>query len=153
MIYPQMTTGRAYEYDVYEKFRDDLIDIAKVFPDVLVSHYASKCANINYNNVMYKIVMKIFNVGEKPWYEINAYMPIKFSTNVDSLRYEYWNRVSDDMIHEYEMHPITINKKRLYSINCSHHKTLNSFDEIKVDVQIWMTEINKKILKARIEAI
>ena len=30
MIYPQMTTDRAYEYDVYEKFRDDLIDTTKV---------------------------------------------------------------------------------------------------------------------------
>ena len=29
MIYPQMTTSRAYEYDVYEKFRDDLFDIIK----------------------------------------------------------------------------------------------------------------------------
>ena len=51
------------------------------------------------------------------------------------------------------MHPITINTKRFWSVDRARYKTLNSFDEIKNDVQIWMNEINKKILKARIEAI
>ena len=134
MIYPPMTTGRAYEYDVYEKFRDDLMDITKVFPDVLVSHYSSECANIMYNNVDYKIVMKFFNVGDKPWYEINEFKPIKISTDYESLRSEFWTKVSDDIDNEYKMHPINVNTKRLYSLDCSQHKTLNSFDEIKSKV-------------------
>lgn len=153
MIYPPMTTGRAYEYDVYEKFRDDLMDITKLFPDIMISHYASQCAHIIYNDVYYDIEMKFFNIGDKPWYEINKFMPIKISKDFESLRSEFWSRVSDDIAHEYKMHPINVNKKRLYSLNCSYHKILNSFDEIKNDVQVWMTKINKKILKARIEAI
>lgn len=153
MIYPPMTTGRAYEYDVYEKFRKDLIDITKVFPDVLISHHASTRANINYNNILYLIEMNFLNIGDKPWYEINAYKPTKISDDYDALRREYWSSVSDDIDNEYKMHPITINKKRFWTVDCANRKTLNSFDEIKNDVQIWMNEINKKILKARIEAI
>ena len=153
MIYPPMTTGRAYEYDVYEKFRADLIDITKVFPDVLISHHASTRANINYNNILYLIEMNFLNIGDKPWYEINAYKPTKISNDFDALRREYWSSVSDDIDNEYKMHPITINSKRFWTVDCANRKTLNSFDEIKNDVQIWMNEINKKILKARIEAI
>lgn len=164
MIYPQMTTGRvydsyalrrAYEYDVYEKFRDDLFDIIKVFPDVLISHHALNCSDIYYNNILYLIEMKFFNIGEKPWYEINAYKPLKISADFDSLRRHYWYKVSEsnDVDNDYKIHPIVINKKRFWSVDRAHYKTLNSFDEIKDDVQIWMTEINKKLLKARIEAI
>ena len=153
MNYPPITTGRAYEYNVYEKFRKDLMDITKVFPDIMISHYTSECANIIYNNIDYKIVMKFFNIGDIPWYEIKEYKPIKISNDYESLRREYWTRLSDDIDNEYRMHHINLNKKTLYSIDCSQNKTLNSFDEIKNDVQIWMNEINKKILKARIEAI
>ena len=153
MIYPPMTTGRAYEYDVYENFRKNLIDITKVFPDVLISHHASTRANINYNNILYLIEMNFLNIGDKPWYEINAYKPTKISNDFDALRREYWSSVSDDIDNEYKMHPITINSKRFWTVDCANRKTLNSFDEIKNDVQIWMNEINKKILKARIEAI
>lgn len=155
MIYPQMTTDRAYEYDVYEKFRDDLIDTTKVFPDVLITHHASNLADIDYNNILYLIEMKFFNIGEKHWYEINAYKPIKISDDYDSLRRHYWYKASEsnDVDNDYKMHPIVINKKRFWSVDCANRKTLNSFNEIKDDVQIWMTEINKKLLKARIEAI
>lgn len=148
-----ITTGRAYEYDVYEKFRADLIDITKVFPDVLISHHAANKANINYNNILYLIEMKFFNAGDKPWYEINAYKPTKISDDYDALRRVYWSSVSDDIDNEYKMHPITINAKRFWTVDCANRKTLNSIDEIKNDVQLWMNEINKKILKARIEAI
>ena len=150
-----MTTGRAYEYDVYEKFRDDLIDITKVFPNVLISHHASNKANINYHNTLYLIEMKFFNIGEKPWYAINTYKPSKISDDFDSLRRYYWYKVSEsnDPDNDYKMHPIVINKKRFWSVDRARFKTLNSFDEIKNDVQNWMNEINKKILKARIEAI
>lgn len=150
-----MTTGRAYEYDVYENFRKDLIDITKVFPDVLISHHAANKANINYNDILYLIEMKFFNIGEKPWYEINAYKPTKISNDYDSLRRYYWYKVSEsnDPDNDYKMHPITINAKRFWTLDRARYKTLNSFDEIKNDVQIWMNEINKKILKARIEAI
>ena len=157
MIYPPMTTGRAYEYDVYEKFRDGLIDITKVFPDVLIYRYAFNRAYINYNDILYLIEVKFSNIGDKPWYEINAYKPIKISDDYDSLRRVYFYRAraseSNDIDNDYKMHPITINKKRFWSVDRAHYKTLNSFDEIKNDVQIWMNEINKKILKARIEAI
>lgn len=155
MIYPQMTTGRAYEYDVYEKFRYDLFDIIKVFPDVLITHHALNCADIYYNNILYLIEMKFFNIGDKPLYEINAYKPLKISADFDSLRRHYWYKTSEsnDVDNDYKMHPIVINKKRFWSVDRAHYKTLNSFDEIKDDVQIWMTEINKKLLKARIEAI
>ena len=155
MIYPPMTTGRAYEYDVYEKFRDDLIDTTKVFPDVLITYHALNCADIDYNNILYLIKMKYFNIGEKPWYEINAYKPLKISADFDSLRRHYWYKASEsnDVDNDYKMHPIVINKKRFWSVDRAYYKTLNSFDEIKDDVQIWMTEINKKLLKARIEAI
>lgn len=155
MIYPPMTTGRAYEYDVYEKFRADLIDITEVFPDVLISQHAVNKADINYNNMLYLIEMKFFNIGEKPWYEINAYKPTKISDDYDSLRRYYWYRASEsnDPDNDYKMHPIVINTKRFWSLDRARYKTLNSFDEIKNDVQIWMNEINKKILKARIEAI
>ena len=153
MIYPPMTTGRAYEYDVYENFRKDLIDITNVFPDVLISHHSSTRANINYNNILYLIEMNFLNIGDKPWYEINAYKPTKISTDFDALRREYWSSVSDDIDNEYKMHPIVINSKRFWTVDCANRKTLNSFDEIKNDVQVWMNEINKKILKARIEAI
>ena len=155
MIYPQMTTGRAYEYDVYEKFRDDLFDIIKVFPDVLINQHALNCADIYYNNILYLIEMKFFNIGDKPLYEINAYKPLKISADFDSLRREYWYIASEsnDIDNDYKMHPITINTKRFWSVDRANRKTLNSFNEIKNDVQIWMNEINKKILKARIEAI
>ena len=153
MIYPQMTTGRAYEYDVYEKFRDDLFDIIKVFPDVLINQHALNCADIYYNNILYLIEMKFFNIGDKPLYEINAYKPLKISADFDSLRREYWSSESNDIDNDYKMHPITINTKRFWSVDRANRKTLNSFNEIKNDVQIWMNEINKKILKARIEAI
>ena len=155
MIYPQMTTGRAYEYDVYEKFRDDLFDIIKVFPDVLINQHALNCADIYYNNILYLIEMKFFNIGDKPLYEINAYKPLKISVDFDSLRRKYWYRASEsnDIDNDYKMHPITINTKRFWSVDHANRKTLNSFNEIKNDVQIWMNEINKKILKARIEAI
>ena len=155
MIYPQMTTSRAYEYDVYEKFRDDLFDIIKVFPDVLITHYALNCADIYYNNILYLIEMKFFNNGENIGYEINAYKPIKISDDYDSLRRHYWYKASEsnDVDNDYKMHPIVINKKRFWSVDRANRKTLNSFNEIKNDVQIWMTEINKKLLKARIEAI
>ena len=118
MIYHQMTTGRAYEYDVYEKFRKDLIDMTKVFPDVLISHHALNCSDIYYNNILYLIEMKFFNIGDKPLYEINTYKPLKISADFHSLRREYWHT-----------------------------------PRARNDVQIWMNEINKKILKARIEAI
>lgn len=150
-----ITTGRAYEYDVYEKFRDDLIDTTKVFPDVLITHHASNLADIDYNNILYLIKMKFFNIGEKPWYEINAYKPLKISDDYDSLIRHYWYILSksNDVDNDYKIHPIVINTKIFWSVDRTHHKTLNSFDEIKDDVQIWMTEINKKLLKARIEAI
>lgn len=150
-----ITTDRAYEYDVYEKFRDDLIDTTKVFPDVLITYHALNCADIDYNNILYLIKMKFFNIGEKPWYEINAYKPLKISADFNSLRRHYWYKTSEsnDVDNDYKMHPIVINKKRFWSVDRAHYKTLNSFDEIKDDVQIWMTEINKKLLKARIEAI
>lgn len=141
------------EYDVYEKFRVDLIDISSVFPDVLISHHATNRSDINYKNILYLIEMKFFNIGEKPWYEVNAYKPIKISIDYDSLRREYWSSEIDDTDAKYKMHPIVINEKRFWSIDCSQCKTLNSFDEIKNDVQIWINEINKKILKTRIEAI
>lgn len=155
MIYPQMTTGRAYKYDVYEKFRDDLFDIIKVFPDVLINQHALNCADIYYNNILYLIEMKFFNIGDKPLYEINAYKPLKISADFDSLGREYWYIASEsnDIDNDYKMHPITINTKRFWSVDRAHYKTLNSFDEIKNDVQFWIKEINKKILKARIEAI
>lgn len=155
MIYPPMTTGRAYEYDVYENFRKDLIDITKVFPDVLISHHTANKANINYNDILYLIEMKFFNIGEKPWYEINTYKPLKISDDFDSLRRYYWYRASEsnDIDNDFKMHPMVINTKRFWSVDRACYKTLNSFDEIKNDVQIWMNEINKKILKARIEAI
>lgn len=153
MIYPPMTTGRAYEYDVYEKFRADLLDITGLFPDILISHHAANKANINYNNILYLIEMKFLNIGDKPWYEINAYKPTKISIDYDSLRREYWSSEIDDPDAKYKMHPIVITTNRFWSVDCAYHKTLNSFDEIKNDVQIWITEINKKILKARIEAI
>lgn len=160
MIYPPMTTGRAYEYDVYEKFRKDLLEMTELFPGILISHHAANLANIDYKGIVYMIAMKFFNIGEKPWYEINSFKPIKISKDYELLRSEYWSKVSltlskvsDDYDIEYKMYPITISKKRFYSVDRSHHKTLNSFDEIKNDVQIWMNEINKKILKARIEAI
>ena len=54
-----MKSCSACEYDVYEKFRDDLIDITKVFPDVLISHHAANKANIDYNNILYLIEMKL----------------------------------------------------------------------------------------------
>lgn len=149
MIHP-ITTGRACEYDVYEKFRDDLMDITKVFPDILISHHAANKANINYKNILYLIEMKFFNIGEKPWYEINAYKPTEISNDYDSLSRKRWSSVSDD---DYKLHPIVINTKRFWSLDCTNQKTLNSFDEIKNDVQNWITEINKKILKARIKAI
>lgn len=153
MIYPQMTTGRAYEYDVYEKFRDDLFDIIKVFPDVLINQHALNCADIYYNNILYLIEMKFFNIGDKPLYEINAYKPLKISADFDSLRRKYWSSESNDVDNDYKIHPIVINTKRFWSVDRAHYKTLNSFDEIKNDVQLWIKEINKKILKARIEAI
>lgn len=155
MIYPPMTTGKAYEYDVYEKFRDGLIDITKVFPDVLIYRYAFNRAYINYNDILYLIEVKFSNIGEKQWYEINAYKPIKISDDYDSLRRYYWYKASEsnDVDNDYKMHSITINTKRFWSVDRARYKTLNSFDEIKNDVQIWMNEINKKILKARIEAI
>lgn len=155
MIYPQMTTDRAYEYDVYEKFRDDLIDITKVFPDVLISHYAFNRAYINYNDILYLIEVKFSNIGDKPWYEIIKYKPTRISDDYDSLRRYYWYKASEsnDVDNDYKMHPITINTKIFWSVDRAHYKTLNSFDEIKDDVQIWMNKINKKILKARIEAI
>lgn len=155
MIYPQMTTDRAYEYDVYEKFRDDLFDIIKVFPDVLINQHALNCSDIYYNNILYLIEMKFFNIGDKPLYEINAYKPLKISADFDSLRREYWYIASEsnDVDNDYKIHPIVINRKRFWSVDRAHYKTLNSFDEIKNDVQFWIKEINKKILKARIEAI
>jgi len=148
-------TCSACEYDVYEKFRDDLIDITKVFPDVLISHHAANKANIDYNNILYLIEMKFFNIGDKPWYEINKYWPTKISDDYDSLKRFYWYKASEsnDVDNDYKMHPIVINTKRFWSVDRACYKTLNSFDEIKNDVQIWMNEINKKILKARIEAI
>lgn len=151
--FPPMTTGRAYEYDVYEKFRGDLLKLTDIFPDILISHHAANKANINYHNVLYLIEMKFFNIGEKPWYEVNTYKPTKISIDYDSLRRDYWSSVSDNIDNEYKMHPMVINEKRFWSVDCAHQKTLNSFDEVKDDVQIWITEINKKILKARIEAI
>ena len=155
MIYPPMTTGRAYEYDVYEKFRDGLIDITKVFPDVLIYRYAFNRAYINYNDILYLIEVKFSNIGEKQWYEIIKYKPTRISDDYDSLRRHYWYKASEsnDIDNDYKMHPITINTKRFWSVDRARYKTLNSFDEIKNDVQIWMNEINKKILKARIEAI
>ena len=143
------------EYDVYEKFRGGLLNITSVFPDILISHHTTNRADINYKNVLYLIEMKFFNIGEKPWYEVNAYKQTKISIDYDSLRREYWSNVSDsiDPDIEYKMHPIDINEKRFWSVDCSQIKTLNSIDEIKNDVQIWINEINKKILKARIEAI
>ena len=153
MIYPPMTTDRAYEYDVYEKFRDGLIDITKVFPDVLIYRYAFNRAYINYNDILYLIEVKFSNIGDKPWYEINAYKPTDISYDYDSLRRKYWSSESNDIDNEYKMHPIDINSKRFWSVDRANRKTLNSFNEIKNDVQIWMNELNKKILKARIEAI
>ena len=141
--------------DVYESFRKDLLDMTDLFPDILISHYTAHNANITYNGALYMIAMKFFNIGEKPWYEINAFKPTKISKDYESLRTEYWSKISENspVDIEYRMHPITINKIRFYSIDSSQHKTLNSIDELKNDVQVWLTEINKKFLKARIEAI